>query len=99
MKMSFFYKKCKKICEDWKFLVVLHPMKPAKVYNHYIWIINTLRAYGGLTLAELSEKWQEDKVTDGNGLPASDPFWTDPLEDTTQEKAWYGKPFPKDHIW
>ena len=44
-------------------------MKPAKVYNHYIWIINTLRAYGGLTLAELSEKWQDDKMTDGNGLP------------------------------
>ena len=43
-------------------------MKPAKVYNHYIWIINTLRAYGGLTLAELSEKWQEDKMTDGNVL-------------------------------
>ena len=33
------------------------------------------------------------------GLPANDPFWTDPLEDTTQEKAWFGKPFPKDHIW
>ena len=44
-------------------------MKPAKVYNHYIWIINTLMAYGSLTLAELSEKWQEDKMTDGNGLP------------------------------
>ena len=44
-------------------------MKSAKVYNHYIWIINTLRAYGSLTLAELSEKWQEDKITDGNILP------------------------------
>jgi hypothetical protein len=67
--MTIFHKKCKKIWMNLKFLVVLHPMKPAKVYNHYIWIINTLRAYGGLTLAELSEKWQEDKMTDGNGLP------------------------------
>ena len=33
------------------------------------------------------------------GLPADDPFWTDPAEDITQEKAWGGKPFPKDHIW
>lgn len=33
------------------------------------------------------------------GLPADDPFWTDPDEPTTQQKAWGGRPFPKDHIW
>lgn len=33
------------------------------------------------------------------GLPADHPFWTCPAEPTTQEKAWGGKPFPKDHIW
>lgn len=33
------------------------------------------------------------------GLPASHPFWTDAPLPTTQEKAWDGKPFPKDHLW
>lgn len=33
------------------------------------------------------------------GLPASHPFWTDAPQPTTQQKAWNGKPFPKDHIW
>lgn len=31
------------------------------------------------------------------GLDAKHPFWTDKAEPTTQEKAWNGKPFPKDH--
>lgn len=33
------------------------------------------------------------------GLPSSHPFWTDAPAPTTQEKAWNGKPFPKDHHW
>lgn len=33
------------------------------------------------------------------GLPASHPFWSDASEAITQEKAWGGKPFPKDHHW
>lgn len=33
------------------------------------------------------------------GLPATHPFWTDAPAPTTQEKAWNGKPFPKDHHW
>lgn len=33
------------------------------------------------------------------GLPAVHPFWTDAPAPTTQEKAWCGKPFPKDHHW
>ncbi len=32
------------------------------------------------------------------GLEAQHPFWTDKAEATTQERAWNGKPFPKDHI-
>ena len=44
-------------------------MKPAQIFHQYIWIINTLRAYRKLTLDELSQKWQEDGVTDGNPLP------------------------------
>lgn len=33
------------------------------------------------------------------GLPATHPFWTDAEQPITQEKAWGGKPFPKDHFW
>ena len=33
------------------------------------------------------------------GLPADHPFWTDAEQPTTQEKAWGGQPFPKDHFW
>ncbi len=31
------------------------------------------------------------------GLPADDPFWTDPATDWTQKKAWRGEPFKKDY--
>jgi|JI7StandDraft_1071085.scaffolds.fasta_scaffold03960_6 hypothetical protein len=31
------------------------------------------------------------------GLPASDPFWSDPFTDWTQRKAWGGKGFAKDY--
>lgn len=30
------------------------------------------------------------------GLPADHPFWTDPAEEWTQQRAWSGKPFPID---
>ncbi len=33
------------------------------------------------------------------GLPASHPFWTDAPHPTTNQKAWNGQPFPKDHRW
>ena len=33
------------------------------------------------------------------GLPATDPFWTDPAEKWTSKKAWEGDDFPKDHKW
>lgn len=33
------------------------------------------------------------------GLPASHPFWTDAPLEWTNQKAWGGKPFPKDHRW
>lgn len=31
------------------------------------------------------------------GLPATDPFWSDPDAEWTQQKAWSGKPFKKDY--
>ena len=43
-------------------------MKHTEKYQLYLWIINTLKEYGGLTLAELQKKWVEDKVTGGNPL-------------------------------
>ena len=33
------------------------------------------------------------------GLPASHPFWTDAPQEWTSQRAWGGKPFPKDHVW
>ena len=33
------------------------------------------------------------------GLSADHPFWTDAEQPTTQEKAWGGQAFPKDHFW
>lgn len=33
------------------------------------------------------------------GLPADHPFWADAEQPMTQEKAWGGQPFPKDHFW
>ena len=35
-------------------------MKPAQIFHQYIWIINTFRVFGQLTLEELNEKWVED---------------------------------------
>ena len=46
-------------------------MKTAKILNHNIWIINTLRAYGSLTFEEIRKKWQEDNMSDGNALARS----------------------------
>lgn len=46
-------------------------MKPSQIFHQYIWIINTLRAYRRLTFEELSQKWQDDKVADGNPLQRS----------------------------
>ena len=33
------------------------------------------------------------------GLPANHPFWTDAPQHWTQQKAWSGEDFPKDHAW
>lgn len=46
-------------------------MKSAKKFKYYIWIINTLKAYGSLTFEEVNQKWQEDMMSDGNALPRS----------------------------
>lgn len=33
------------------------------------------------------------------GLPATHPFWSDAPREWTSQRAWGGKPFPKDHAW
>jgi len=46
-------------------------MKPAQIFHQYIWIINTLRTYRQLTFEALNQKWQEDRIADGNPLQRS----------------------------
>ena len=43
-------------------------MKPAQIFHQYIWIINKLKASGGLTFEQLNRKWIDDRVADGNPL-------------------------------
>ncbi len=37
--------------------------------NKYLWIVDTLRRYGALTLAQLNDKWVASGVNDGQPLP------------------------------
>ena len=43
-------------------------MKPAQIYRQYIWIINTLKKHGRLTLDELSHLWRDEEVAGGSPL-------------------------------
>ena len=38
------------------------------IFHQYIWIINKLKACGGLTFEQLNRKWMDDRVADGNPL-------------------------------
>ncbi len=44
-------------------------MKPAQIYQQYIWLINAFRRYRQMTLDELNEHWMREGVADGNPLP------------------------------
>jgi hypothetical protein len=44
-------------------------VKPALIFQQYIWLVNTFRRYGRLSLEALSELWVEDEVAEGNPLP------------------------------
>ena len=46
-------------------------MKPAQIFHQYLWIINMLKAYRGLTFEELGRKWREDRVAEGKVLQRS----------------------------
>jgi hypothetical protein len=43
-------------------------MKPALIFQQYIWIINKLKTCSGLTFEDLNRKWVADRVSDGNPL-------------------------------
>lgn len=46
-------------------------MKPSLIFSQYVWLVNTLRRYGRLTLEELNDKWIRDEVAEGNPLSRS----------------------------
>ena len=46
-------------------------MNTGQQFKHYIWIVNTLRQHGRLTLGRLKELWVEQEVAEGNPLPRS----------------------------
>ena len=46
-------------------------MTNGQVFKHHVWIVNTLRQGGRMTMADLNERWVNDKMTDGNPLPRS----------------------------
>ena len=46
-------------------------MNPSLIFHQYIWLVNTLRRYRRLTLDELSPRWVDDEVADGNPLSRS----------------------------
>jgi len=37
-------------------------MKPSLIFSQYVWLVNTLRWCGRLTLEELNDKWIRDEV-------------------------------------
>ena len=43
-------------------------MKPARIFQQYIWLVNTLRQYKRLSLEEISEMWVNDQVIGGSPL-------------------------------
>lgn len=43
-------------------------MKPAKIFQHYVWLVNTLRQYKRLTLEEINDLWVRNEVIGGSPL-------------------------------
>jgi len=46
-------------------------MKNSRIFHQYVWLVNTLRNRGPLTLDELDQLWQQHEVADGNPLSRS----------------------------
>lgn len=43
-------------------------MKPARIFQQYIWIVTLLMRYKRLTLEEISQRWEDDAVVGGKPL-------------------------------
>lgn len=43
-------------------------MKPARIFQQYIWLVTLLKRHKRLTLEEISQRWVDDKVIDGRPL-------------------------------
>ena len=43
-------------------------MKPARIFQQYIWLVNTLRQYKRLSLEEINDLWVNDQVIGGSPL-------------------------------
>ena len=43
-------------------------MKPAKIFQQYVWLVNTLRQYKRLTLEEINNLWVKNDVIGGSPL-------------------------------
>jgi hypothetical protein len=43
-------------------------MKPARIYQQYIWLINAFRRHRRMSLEELNEQWVREEVNEGNAL-------------------------------
>lgn len=41
-------------------------MKPAKIFQQYVWLVNTLRQYKRLTLEEINNLWVKNDVISGS---------------------------------
>jgi len=46
-------------------------MKPALIFQQYIWLINTLRRFQRMTLDDINRRWMDEEVADGNPLSRS----------------------------
>jgi hypothetical protein len=43
-------------------------MKPARIFQQYVWLINTLRQYQKLSFVQLQKLWENDHVIGGDEL-------------------------------
>ena len=62
------HRKLTKVLLIFVIICIFAPMKPARIFYQYIWIINILRQYKRLTLEEINEMWEKDEIADGNPL-------------------------------
>ena len=46
----------------------LNNMKPARIFQQYVWLVNTLRQYKRLTLEEINDLWVKNDVIGGSPL-------------------------------